>query len=539
MSASLFDIYNHVQGQGEIGRERGTQQRLGNLFQQAMAAPREQRQPLLGQITQAGGLDALKGVRGALDDQDGDINTALTKHAQMLVTAPPEMREQLYATVADLGRQAGYPIPDGGWDEKYMAGMQQLAGVKGQEEYTLSPGAKRFRGDQLVAEAPFAPAAAQLVSVPDGQGGTIQMEYDPRTRQFAQPQYGGSLQPQGMTGGGAQVMDDAYKGVQLDPVNDFQQFGQMPGVQVSSLRRTPERNAAVGGTNRSFHLSGEAGDFVVPDAQKATFIANARAKGYQAIDEGDHVHVEPPARGMTRSQFGQGQRMGYTPPKPAAEDKPSDLERRIGMAREMGASEAEIRQMVIGRDGAAAGAKPMPTSALKIIKDETDAASTAQGINNLLDKHLSRIKDGKLDFGPVANRIYETRNLAGQSNEQSRNYQEFKSDLERLRNESLRLNSGVQTDGDAQRAWNELFANLNDGEYVQQRLQAIVQINDRARQLRLLNVDMVRENYGRSEPRADFSGVRSTSSTSPAGRTPAKSSAPRRLKFNPATGRIE
>jgi hypothetical protein len=86
--------------------------------------------------------------------------------------------------------------------------------------------------------------------------------------------------------------------------------------------------------------------------------------------------------------------------------------------------------------------------------------------------------------------------MAGWSTEESRNFASFKSTLERLRNESLRLNTGVQTDGDAQRAWNELFQNINDTGLVQQRLKEIQAINKRGAELHRLRVDSVRGNYG-------------------------------------------
>jgi hypothetical protein len=54
----------------------------------------------------------------------------------------------------------------------------------------------------------------------------------------------------------------------------------------------------------------------------------------------------------------------------------------------------------------------------------------------------------------------------------------------------------VQTDGDAQRAWNELFQSINDTDLVKQRLQEIQRINARGAQLQRLKVDSVRANYG-------------------------------------------
>lgn len=86
--------------------------------------------------------------------------------------------------------------------------------------------------------------------------------------------------------------------------------------------------------------------------------------------------------------------------------------------------------------------------------------------------------------------------MIGASTEESRNFGSFKNTLEKLRNDSLRLNKGVQTDGDAQRAWNELFDNINDKGFVQQRIGEIKRINERAVQLRKMNVDGIRSNYG-------------------------------------------
>ncbi|MNY53581.1 hypothetical protein D3C86_1893470 [compost metagenome] len=70
------------------------------------------------------------------------------------------------------------------------------------------------------------------------------------------------------------------------------------------------------------------------------------------------------------------------------------------------------------------------------------------------------------------------------------------STLEKLRNDSLRLNKGVQTEGDAQRAWNELLANINDPKLVEQRLGEILAINQRAGELRGLSNDSMRANFG-------------------------------------------
>lgn len=140
-------------------------------------------------------------------------------------------------------------------------------------------------------------------------------------------------------------------------------------------------------------------------------------------------------------------------------------------------------------------AKPLPAAALKMQSEAVDAINTASGINSQLDSVAKQIEGGKLDFGPVSNAVSGARNWAGMSNEQSRNLASFRSTIEKLRNDSLRLNTGVQTDGDAQRAWNELFTNINDTDLVKQRLIEIQSINKRAEHLQRMRVDQIRGNY--------------------------------------------
>src|SRR5690606_35450725 len=70
--------------------------------------------------------------------------------------------------------------------------------------------------------------------------------------------------------------------------------------QMTSGLRTPQRNERVGGVPNSQHLRGTAGDYVVPQHQKAAFIQQAQAQGLQAIDEGDHIHVQVPRGGVVQ-----------------------------------------------------------------------------------------------------------------------------------------------------------------------------------------------------------------------------------------------
>jgi hypothetical protein len=140
--------------------------------------------------------------------------------------------------------------------------------------------------------------------------------------------------------------------------------------------------------------------------------------------------------------------------------------------------------------------KPLPPVALKMQQESLDAIAISSSIVADLAAVEKQIADGKLKFGPISNLANAGLNMAGMSTEESRNFASFKSTLERLRNESLRLNAGVQTDGDAQRAWNELFQNINDTNLVKQRLAEIQNINKRGAQHHRLRIDSVRANYG-------------------------------------------
>lgn len=148
------------------------------------------------------------------------------------------------------------------------------------------------------------------------------------------------------------------------------------------------------------------------------------------------------------------------------------------------------------KSGGKAPSKPLPTAALKLQQDELDAIGTASALNADLGAFSKQIETGKLPLGMFSNISNQARNYTGQSTEESRNLASFQANLERLRNESLRLNKGVQTEGDAVRAWNEILKNINDPKLVMQRLGEVQKVNERAVQLRKMNVDSIRANYG-------------------------------------------
>ena len=144
--------------------------------------------------------------------------------------------------------------------------------------------------------------------------------------------------------------------------------------------------------------------------------------------------------------------------------------------------------------------KPLPPSALKLVREDQEALMMVENLNEQLSEYSNKIDSGELNLSTIGNVVSAARNYAGVSDEASRNFASFRATLEKMRNDSLRLNKGVQTEGDAQRAWNELIANINDEKLVAQRLSEIQRINERAANIRAANIDLVYSNFGLEPP---------------------------------------
>jgi hypothetical protein len=114
----------------------------------------------------------------------GSMDDAARKHlgqqAAALLALPEDQRAQAYPAFAAEGRRLGIPVSDD-YAAANVDGLSKLAqafgGTNAPEQFTLSPGSKRFGPNgQVVAEVPFAPKAPTFVDVPDGRGGTIKMQ---------------------------------------------------------------------------------------------------------------------------------------------------------------------------------------------------------------------------------------------------------------------------------------------------------------------------------------------------------------------------
>lgn len=147
--------------------------------------------------------------------------------------------------------------------------------------------------------------------------------------------------------------------------------------------------------------------------------------------------------------------------------------------------------------------KPLPTPALKMQQEHLDVIGSLSDLNNNLAGIRRLVEQGALKLGPIQNIVSQARNKTGLSDESSREYQTMMATLEKLRNDSLKLNKGTQTEGDAQRAWNELLVSLNDPKVAIKRLGEIEAVNGQAIKRRKGLISNLRQNYN-IEP-LDFS----------------------------------
>lgn len=126
------------------------------------------------------------------------------------------------------------------------------------------------------------------------------------------------------------------------------------------------------------------------------------------------------------------------------------------------------------------------------------ALDGANGVVRDTQPLIDNLTTGKLELGAARNAWNASRNFFGKSTPESQAYAELQRSITRITNESLRLNKGVQTEGDAQRAAKEVtaaFAN-NDTALMAKSLQELQNINRRAVENKARAIDRRREAQG-------------------------------------------
>lgn len=142
--------------------------------------------------------------------------------------------------------------------------------------------------------------------------------------------------------------------------------------------------------------------------------------------------------------------------------------------------------------------KPLPIGALKLQNEAIDSLGASQNISDNAQQIIGQLDSGQLDLGPIANLLSKGKNMIGMSDQNSQNFSNMQTTLEKIRNDTLRLNKGVQTEGDAERALNEVINSTSDPKVFKNAMEKLNSINERGAELQKLQVNNVRSNYNAS-----------------------------------------
>lgn len=105
-------------------------------------------------------------------------------------------------------------------------------------------------------------------------------------------------------------------------------------------------------------------------------------------------------------------------------------------------------------NGGRPAAPNLPVPALKIIDDATQAIGTADESMGRINEAMTLLESGTVDLGLLNNAGAVVANTLGRPDDSTKAYAQVKQIFEKLRNNYLLLSKGVQTEGDAKRAWN-------------------------------------------------------------------------------------
>lgn len=166
------------------------------------------------------------------------------------------------------------------------------------------------------------------------------------------------------------------------------------------------------------------------------------------VDEAVAAHAEQQARLDARQQA-------------AFDNQNTMLDKRLAQQAQL-ASQSQAAQMALLGKKLAGGGKLNP-SLQKAEDGDVEAVQTATRTTQQLQPLIAQLTPGEngkaqLELGPLRNAYSKSQNWFGKSSPESQRYQELQATVTQIRNDSLRMNKGVQTEGDAIRAAEELTA---------------------------------------------------------------------------------
>lgn len=162
-------------------------------------------------------------------------------------------------------------------------------------------------------------------------------------------------------------------------------------------------------------------------------------------------------------------------------------------------SRPPVTRVSVGGRGGEGQEKPMPPTVLKMQDALIGDLGVSSGLGLTFKSMKSKLEGGDLKLGFTRNTLNRVKQGLGVGTDESRALADFTADMEKMRNDSLRLNKGTQTEGDAQRAWNEIFGNMTDTKYVLDRLKKIESFNENALTEKQERINVLRSEYGKPE----------------------------------------
>lgn len=186
------------------------------------------------------------------------------------------------------------------------------------------------------------------------------------------------------------------------------------------------------------------------------------------------------------------------------------IDAQIEAARQSGVNQRQLAQMAIdgrielakfaaGLKAADKSTKPLPSYLAKGEEEDYGTATAASNLASDANNFIGRIKSGEIKFGLKDKASIRTRQLFGSSDPDVIAREDYDKFLKVLTNESLRLNKGTQTEGDAVRAAKELESSESP-EAAASAMRRLVEINVRRVQNASDDVLRRRKNANFPEP---------------------------------------
>ena len=141
---------------------------------------------------------------------------------------------------------------------------------------------------------------------------------------------------------------------------------------------------------------------------------------------------------------------------------------------------------------------PKPWAAKLQEAEDEDLAGIGTYSNTTADlRNLTRqIDKGEINLSLVGNALTKTKSFVGLGGEEGAKLSDLEKTIYKIRDDTLRLNKGVQTEGDAKRELETLIGSMNDPVKVRAALIRIEKINARAVQLKSAILQNRRKAYG-------------------------------------------